>query len=96
MSFKRIVATNPCTDAMRSAHRDLGGAVAREQDVGALQVQVHDLAAVHVVQPARDVQRHLPPPAVPEYTYVHVRQQHGKQGLSSQILLVWTQAPTLR
>jgi hypothetical protein len=46
-------------------HRDLGRAVAREQHVGGLEVEVDDALVVQVVQPARDLQRDAPAPGTP-------------------------------
>ena len=58
--------------AQGAAHRNLGGAVTREQHVSRLHVKVDDALVVQVVQPARNLQRDPPAPAQPRQTLLNL------------------------
>lgn len=48
----------------RRPHRDFGGAARGEQHIGAFEVEVDNVAAVHLVQATRNIHRYLPTPGV--------------------------------
>lgn len=48
---------------LRTTHSNLGGSPGGQEDVGGFQVQVDDVAAVHLIQPSGHIHRNLATPA---------------------------------